>query len=100
MLFTSQGIGIGGGGGVHVSIKNHDGKKPQEPASRPFFCLCFLMKKIAYGSSSARMKIRTARDLWKPVRVSTIFFFNFFKFFFLEGRGASDLSTLAASTKR
>ena len=28
------------------------------------------------------------------------FFLNFFKFFFLEGRGASDLSTLAASTKR
>ena len=46
------------------------------------------------------MKIRTARDLSKPVRVSTIFFFDFFDFFFFEGRGASDLSTLAASTKR
>ena len=46
------------------------------------------------------MKIRTARDLSKPVRVSTIFFLIFFNFFFFEGRGASDLSTLAASTKR
>ena len=45
------------------------------------------------------MKIRTARDLSKPVRVSTIFF-KFFFIFFFEGRGASDLSTLAASTKR
>ena len=27
----------GGGGGVHVNMKNHDGKKPQEAASRPFF---------------------------------------------------------------
>ena len=46
------------------------------------------MKKIAYGSSSARMKIRTARDLSKPVRVSTIFFFDFFDFFFfLRGGG-------------
>ena len=28
------------------------------------------------------------------------FFLIFFNFFFFEGRGASDLSTLAASTKR
>ena len=81
VLFASQGKGLGGGGGVHVSIKNLDGKKPQEAASRPFFC-SFLMKKIAYGSSSARMKIRTARDLSKPVRVSTIFFLIFLIFFF------------------
>ena len=34
------------------------------------------------------MKIRTARDLSKPVRVSTIFFFDFFDFFFfLRGEG-------------
>ena len=61
------------------------------------------MKKIAYGLSSARMKIRTARDLSKPVHVSTIFFFFFLIFlifFFFEGRRASDLSTLATSTKR
>ena len=46
------------------------------------------MKKIAYGSSSARMKIRTARDLSKPVCVSTIFFLIFLiSFFFLRGGG-------------
>ena len=39
VLFTSQGKGLGGG--VHVSVKNHDGKKPQEAASRPFLLLSY-----------------------------------------------------------
>ena len=37
VLFTSQGKGLGGG--VHLNVKNHDGKKPQEAASGPFFVI-------------------------------------------------------------
>ena len=34
------------------------------------------------------------------IEACTCLYYFFFDFFFFEGRGASDLSTLAASTKR
>ena len=79
MLFTSQGIGIGGGGGgVHVSIKNHDGKKPQEPASRPFFLSLFSYEKDRLWIVERAYENKNREGFMEACTCLYDFFFNFF----------------------